>query len=364
MKKVAIVFLRRYTGGNLVYTLELINFFAKNSDYQCTVLCSKKNSEILDELKILVRKKVYLKPDNIIWSIVTDFVLFKVSSFKDFNFVIFPNSLLPFVKPKGANVVTIVHDLNFLEFTQGKFKDLYKRALYKYAAKHSDILVYISRFTQDAFINFNQKYKSKLDQDHKSTVIWNGVNPIIKNDNLILPLSRRQSYVITFAHQAHKNSEEAIRIFSKLQKEYYNLEIYVIGSGEYAEKIQNYYINNKRVIFVSNINKEELNKLYSNALFLFFLSSYEGFGLPVFEAFSAGTPVVISKQEALLEISDKHSYIHTDINHTVTYLSNLMKDESAYNGISIKNYNYAKQFTWENQFTELSGLLTEKSLSS
>lgn len=47
----------------------------------------------------------------------------------------------------------------------------------------------------------------------------------------------------------------------------------------------------------------ELARLYARARALLFPSHYEGFGLPMLEAFQCGTPVVASRDPALLEVS-------------------------------------------------------------
>ena len=48
---------------------------------------------------------------------------------------------------------------------------------------------------------------------------------------------------------------------------------------------------------------DELASLYSRAVALLFPSHYEGFGLPMLEAFQCGTPVVASRDPALMEVS-------------------------------------------------------------
>lgn len=51
------------------------------------------------------------------------------------------------------------------------------------------------------------------------------------------------------------------------------------------------------------VANEELAALFRSALFLAFPSHYEGFGLPILEAFSAGTPVLASDLPVLREVA-------------------------------------------------------------
>jgi len=61
----------------------------------------------------------------------------------------------------------------------------------------------------------------------------------------------------------------------------------------------------KKVIIFSNINIDQLPKLYENAKLYVFNSYCEVFGLTSLEAMSQRTPVVISNESALPEINGK-----------------------------------------------------------
>ena len=58
----------------------------------------------------------------------------------------------------------------------------------------------------------------------------------------------------------------------------------------------------ENVIFTDYVAGEGLHALYAGADLFVFPSLYEGFGLPVLEAMSSGTPVLVSKSGALPEV--------------------------------------------------------------
>lgn len=58
-----------------------------------------------------------------------------------------------------------------------------------------------------------------------------------------------------------------------------------------------------RVTFMGRVSENELAALYRGALCLVFPSFYEGFGLPIVEAFASGTPVVTSNVSSMPEIA-------------------------------------------------------------
>ena len=58
-----------------------------------------------------------------------------------------------------------------------------------------------------------------------------------------------------------------------------------------------------RVVFTNFVTDDELLRLYNEAYLLAFVSKYEGFGLPVVEAYACGLPVVTSNNSSLKEVA-------------------------------------------------------------
>src|SRR4029077_43303 len=59
----------------------------------------------------------------------------------------------------------------------------------------------------------------------------------------------------------------------------------------------------ERVVFPGFVADADLPALYSAAAVLAYPSTYEGFGLPILEAFACGTPVVTSTAACLPEVA-------------------------------------------------------------
>jgi len=106
-----------------------------------------------------------------------------------------------------------------------------------------------------------------------------------------------------------KNIAELITAYSQLPtelKQEYQLAIVCKlsqnGHAHYSQIIENLGLNG-RVLLTGYVTDDELLKLYNVSSLMAFPSQYEGFGLPVVEAFACGTPVLTSNNSSLVEIA-------------------------------------------------------------
>ncbi|KKM22055.1 hypothetical protein LCGC14_1629190 [marine sediment metagenome] len=84
-------------------------------------------------------------------------------------------------------------------------------------------------------------------------------------------------------------------------KKHKDVILYRVGNPEYLDEIKKLDLE-FNIIYISEISDVDLNMLY-NAVDLFvFPSNYEGYGLPIMEALSCGTPVICSDIPVFKEI--------------------------------------------------------------
>lgn len=104
-----------------------------------------------------------------------------------------------------------------------------------------------------------------------------------------------------------------------------------------------------RVKFLEDVSGEDLPALYCGASLLVLPSHYEGFGLPVLEAFACGTPAVIADRASLPEIaSDAAARCNPDDPASIAAAIRSVLDDSAYRASLIeKGFARVKEFSWE-----------------
>lgn len=357
---ICVVFLRVQSGGNLTYTLNLIRYLQKTS-LDFTLLVSSKTLDIVKRdienyasIK-LIEKNV---PNNIFLSIIYErFHVIGLSGF-GFDIVIFPNTLLPFCSFDSLLSVCVIHDLNFQSISQGFLKDFYKKKLYSYAANNAKLRVHISNFTLSQYYHFlGENVATKKGKD---IVVWNGVS---FPQGYVRSMATEEPYLLTFAHQPHKNVEESISVFLSVFAMCSHIKLYVIGSGSYAKMLSGKFTH-KNIIYTGYVKQDYLESLYSGALAVLFLSKYEGFGLPVFEAFQRKVPIIISSHPALLEVASGKAFIHEDIVSTVSYICRLLTDSVYRINIEEEASCYVSNFTWDHQFGKMMEAITDVSGSA
>jgi glycosyltransferase involved in cell wall biosynthesis len=150
----------------------------------------------------------------------------------------------------------------------------------------------------------------------KITVIYHGVEGFFKRvtsvdllGEVIRKYQLPEKFLLFVGNlEPKKNLVRLIRAFSDLKKNA-GIEHKLVIAGKKGWKYLDIYKNirdsemEQEVLFTGYVHRDDLPALYSLAELFVFPSLYEGFGLPVLEAMSCGTPVLISNQGALPEIA-------------------------------------------------------------
>ncbi len=105
-------------------------------------------------------------------------------------------------------------------------------------------------------------------------------------------------------------------------------------------------------------NDRELFQLYKNAKAFIFPSHYEGFGLPILEAFKAGCPMILSNSSCFREIAgDAATYFSpTNSNELITAVETMLQKNDFRNILVQKGYEREKYFSWEKSAKETAEL--------
>lgn len=102
------------------------------------------------------------------------------------------------------------------------------------------------------------------------------------------------------------------------------------------------------IIFLGSIPDTDLPALYGAARLFVFPSFYEGFGLPVLEALSCGTPVACSHASSLPEVAGEAAvyFDPAGSDRIAESLARILKDEALREDLSVRGLEQARKFSW------------------
>ncbi len=211
-------------------------------------------------------------------------------------------------KPKGFKSILLLHDIFQLIYKGDSHKSIFKRLVYRcidylsirFSIKQADYIWTPSEYTKREVMKYFPKVESKI------RVLPNlvaGISGELKIRNTYgFPA---KYWLIVGISEPRKNIPWFIEAWKNARNQ--NLSIPdLILVGDRAELPENLR-NEKGLHFMTGISDEILHALYSYAELLWMPSYAEGFGLPVIEALSVGTPVATAYGSSLDEITPEIS---------------------------------------------------------
>jgi glycosyltransferase involved in cell wall biosynthesis len=159
-----------------------------------------------------------------------------------------------------------------------------------------------------------------------------------------------ERYLLHVGNRAeHKNLELVLRAFRELVATDRDLHLVLSGQGlpGETERIAELGITDRtRIVRLSD---GDLPGAYRHAKAFVFPSRYEGFGLPVLEAMTAGCPTLISDAPALVEVTDGAAEVVApdDLDGAVAALHRLISDPVLADQRRAAGVLRARAFSWQ-----------------
>ncbi|HBZ5596736.1 Partial mannosyltransferase B [Klebsiella quasipneumoniae] len=241
------------------------------------------------------------------------------------------------------NTIITVHDLNHIDVKHNSsfLKKIYYNLILKRACKKVPIIFTVSEFTKQRIVEWADINPTKV------YVVGNGVSKEFHRE--VKPYIYSKPYFLIVGNRKkHKNEISSLKAFKLLKNNEYNVLITGNASLELMEYINNESLNDN-VHFIGPQTDSELASLYKGATALIFPSLYEGFGLPVVEAMSCGTPVITSNVSSLPEISGDAAILvdPLNINEISDAMSSIINDNSLRNELIGKGYTISEYYNWD-----------------
>jgi glycosyltransferase involved in cell wall biosynthesis len=238
-------------------------------------------------------------------------------------------------KPLVVTVYDMIHELFPAGFTGYPNK--------KKLLKHSTQIIAISQNTKNDILKFHPQIP-----EEKISVIYLGTSWDIL-ENYALTNENKKNYILfTGDRTFYKNFNNFIYAVAPLLEKY-NLQLKCTGkpftnSEDDLLKQQKIYDRTS----IQFANEDELKELYTNALCFVFPSLYEGFGIPILEAFTCGCPLVLSNSSCFPEIAGNAGiYFEPEsVDDMREKIDMVICSESLRKTLASKGFERLKAFSW------------------
>jgi glycosyltransferase involved in cell wall biosynthesis len=269
-----------------------------------------------------------------------------------------------FVSPDGylslsTNVpqLSVIHDINFVH--RPKDLPLLSRWYYNYFfprfAEKAKRIVTVSTFSKHDICSSYKIPASKVD------VVYNGANPEFTPLTKTEIKETKEKYTnghdyFMFVGSLHprKNVSGLLSAFDSFIDKYRtDHKVLIVGKKMFltAELDQTY--NQMRygddVIFTGRLDTPELRKILGSAAALVFVPFFEGFGIPIVEAFFMDTPVIASNTTSLPEVAgDAALYVDpNDVNAIAEAMHQIAVHPEIRQALIEKGRIQREKFSWD-----------------
>jgi len=241
--------------------------------------------------------------------------------------------------PTDAFKVTTIHDLIPLKFPKcihPQIVSVHRRRL-EWVKKEADRVVVPTEATKKDSVIYGiaeEKIRVISEAPGYSLSSRKDVDGVKRKYNI------RTKYLLAVGLSPYKNTERIIKAFD-LVGGGKDLKLVVVGRPNFVD------IKERRgVMFVGSIPDTELSTLFTGAEALVFPSLYEGFGLPILDAFNCGIPVVTSNISSMPEVAGDAAVLVDpyDVNSIAEGIEKVLRGPK---GFIEKGLARIKDFSWE-----------------
>lgn len=244
---------------------------------------------------------------------------------------------------RGKFILT-VHDLNHIDRSENSsfLKRIYYRFVLLRACRKAAGIVTVSEFSKSRISQW-----AKIPEE-KIFVVGNGVSQCFLDAQQ--DAAQDELYFLCVGNRkGHKNEARVLRAFAAATLgTAIRLKFTGLPSAELHEIAEECDVH-ERVDFMGKLSENELARAYKNALALVFPSLYEGFGLPIIEAFATGTPVITGNRTSLPEIAGNAALLVDpySIEAIATALQRIVEEPSLRAELSSRGRGKTVEFTWD-----------------
>ena len=253
--------------------------------------------------------------------------------------------------------VEVLHDLNFehhpdlLPFYWSRY---YRTMAHRYA-KAADRIATVSAYSKEDIVNTYGVAPEKID------IVYNGApepKPLPSTEE-IREIQRTWSEGLPYFYfvgtiQQRKNIAGMLRAF-ELFRERSDERVLLLIAGrkkwwtDEMERVWSSMNYADDVRFIGRVKDDELHRVASASLGLLYVPFFEGFGIPILEAYRAGVPVITARTTSMPEVAGEAALLADPHNpeEIAEAMLRMAGDIELRHDLAAKGEVRAQHFTWE-----------------
>ncbi len=258
----------------------------------------------------------------------------------------------------------VIHDLNFEHFPEliPRFARWHYRYFTPRFARRADRIATVSAFSKSDIIKQYGIDPKKID------VVYNGANQQYRPVDEVTKISTKNKitqgdeyFLFIGALNPRKNLANLFKAFDFFKNSHPEVSTKLVVVGEkmyWTDDIRVAYekMKHKRqVVFTGRLEPDTLVDVMGSAQALAYVSLFEGFGIPIVEAFYAEIPVIAANTTAMPEIAGDAALLVNPLN--ISEIAHAMEtitfDQSVVDQLVQRGKIRKEQFSWDRTATEL-----------
>lgn len=257
----------------------------------------------------------------------------------------------------GIKSLAVFHDLNFEHYPEDLpffFRSYYRHFFPKFAKKAIRIAT-VSEFSRHDIIRQYGKPHQQID------VVFDGANESYEPLSPEMISLTRKKYTsgclyFIFIGSLHprKNLVNLFKAYDLFRLDHPgNVKLLIVGARKWwTKEIRNAFREMtfaNDVVFSGRLNSDELVNVLGASLALTYVSYFEGFGIPIVEAFRCGVPVITSNVTSMPEVAGDAALLVNPFRplSIAGAMKRVAEDESLRQDLIRKGLIRKDEFTWQ-----------------
>ncbi len=259
--------------------------------------------------------------------------------------------------------LSVFHDINFEHYPEDVpfFNRLFYRHYFPIYAKTATRIAAVSEFTKNDVVEKYHVDPAKID------IVYNGVSEQFKplSANEILEVRNKYSsgqpyFLFVGSLHQRKNISNMLKAFDEYKKTVSSPVKMVLAGAKrwWTDEMEKTLLQmqfRSDVIFTGRVSFDELCKITASALAMTYVSTFEGFGIPIVEAMRSGVPVITSNVTSMPEVAGNAALLCDpfSVNSIAENMIRLSADEQLRNTLIAAGLKRQADFSWDKTAAQL-----------